>query len=240
MKPIEGIPMDERNDRRLDLLVDGELNENDRRELLCGLDGEPDGWRRCAIAFLEAQAWKQAVGAMFRPAAQAEAKPRAAKTADWRRRVEMALAIAASFFVALAVGMHLRSGGSNLAARTGSLGGMTPAMTRVSPPGPGGVQQFAQPAASLSPLQTVALTARGADGKPHTFALSAVEGDRITEAWIRDLPTPVPPAVLQALTASGQQVQQRRILVPVQMPDGRRLVVPVDEVKIHFVGRPTL
>ena len=112
-------------------------------------------------------------------------------------------------------------------------------MTPMSPPGPGGVQ-FAQPATSPSPWQTVVLTAGGAEGKPHTFALPAVEGDRITEAWIRDLPTPMPPAVLQALTDSGQQVQQRRTLVPVQMPDGRRLVVPVDEVKIHFVGRPTL
>ena len=98
----------------------------------------------------------------------------------------------------------------------------------------------AQPATSLSPWEKVALTAPGADGKPHTFALPAVEGERITEAWLRDLPSPMSPAVLQALADSGQEVQQRRVLLPVQMQDGRRLVVPVDKVKIHFVGRPTL
>ena len=151
----------------------------------------------------------------------------------------MALAMAASFLVALTVGMHLR-GGSNFAGNTGSLGDLTTAVTRMPAPDADGVSRIPQPAASLSPWQTVALTAGGADGKPHTFSLPAVEGDRITEAWIRDLPAPVPPAVLRSLTANGQQVQQRRILFPVQMPDGRRLVVPVDEVKIHFVGRPTL
>ena len=67
MNPIEETTMDDRNDRRLDLLVDGELDENDRRELLRGLDREPDGWRRCAMAFLEAQTWKQALGAIVPP-----------------------------------------------------------------------------------------------------------------------------------------------------------------------------
>ena len=47
---------------RFDRLVDGELSEEERRELLAGLDNEPGGWRRCALAFLEAQCWKQAVG----------------------------------------------------------------------------------------------------------------------------------------------------------------------------------
>ena len=110
--------MDSRNDRRLDLLVDGELNEDDRGELLRGLDREPDGWRRCAMAFLEAQAWKQALGAMFRPAAQAEAKPRARRPPNWKRRMEMAMAMAASFLVALAVGTHWRFG-PNFAALRG-------------------------------------------------------------------------------------------------------------------------
>ena len=40
-----------------DRLVDGELSPDDRRLLLASLDKQPDGWRRCALAFLEAQTW---------------------------------------------------------------------------------------------------------------------------------------------------------------------------------------
>ncbi len=46
-------------ERQIDLLVDGELGENDRRALLRQLEDEPNGWRRCALAFLESQAWHE-------------------------------------------------------------------------------------------------------------------------------------------------------------------------------------
>src|SRR5437660_1111223 len=44
------------DDRLLDRLVDGELPDAERRKLLLKFEKEPDGWRRCALAFLEAQA----------------------------------------------------------------------------------------------------------------------------------------------------------------------------------------
>ena len=44
-----------------DRLADGELGDEQRRELLARLDHEPDGWRRCALAFLEDQALRQAL-----------------------------------------------------------------------------------------------------------------------------------------------------------------------------------
>jgi hypothetical protein len=47
----------------IDRLIDGELDENERRELLRRLDTTPDGWRRCALAFLEAQEFAQAARA---------------------------------------------------------------------------------------------------------------------------------------------------------------------------------
>jgi hypothetical protein len=43
----------------LDRLVDGELAETERRDVLQTLDRQPDGWRQCALAFLEAQTWGQ-------------------------------------------------------------------------------------------------------------------------------------------------------------------------------------
>ena len=49
-----------------DRLVDGELSAAERRELLASLDGRPTGWRRCALAFLEAQTWQNELGRLVR------------------------------------------------------------------------------------------------------------------------------------------------------------------------------
>ena len=38
-------------------LVDGELKSAERAKLLKQLESQPDGWRDCALAFLEDQAW---------------------------------------------------------------------------------------------------------------------------------------------------------------------------------------
>ena len=42
---------------RLDHLVNGELNEADRRELILQLEHEPDGWRRLRWPF-----WRRSAG----------------------------------------------------------------------------------------------------------------------------------------------------------------------------------
>jgi len=48
----------------LDLLVEGELTLAQRRRIVAALDQEVDGWRRCALAFLEAQAWRTSMRAL--------------------------------------------------------------------------------------------------------------------------------------------------------------------------------
>ncbi|MDR1492105.1 MAG: hypothetical protein LBT05_05240 [Planctomycetaceae bacterium] len=47
--------------QQLDLLVDGELPEEERKNFLTVLDQLPDGWKKCAVAFLEAQLFAQAL-----------------------------------------------------------------------------------------------------------------------------------------------------------------------------------
>lgn len=49
------------DDMMFDRLVDNEMTEKERRDLLLLLDSEPDGWRRLALAFLEAQMWQEAM-----------------------------------------------------------------------------------------------------------------------------------------------------------------------------------
>ena len=109
---------------RIDMLVDGELSEADRRALLLQLEHDPDGWRRCALAFLEAQCWKAELGQMAAPAAPqqhepvAQAVPAASparaigRWRSWRQHLATTLSIAASFLIALVFGMGLNGNGS--------------------------------------------------------------------------------------------------------------------------------
>ncbi len=65
-------PREERplhDERLFDRLVDGELDERQRQVLLSSLDRQPDGWRQCALALLEAQCWRNEMTTLARQAA---------------------------------------------------------------------------------------------------------------------------------------------------------------------------
>ena len=72
-----------------------------------------------------------------------------------------------------------------------------------------------------------------------SLRLPAVERDNIDPQWLRSLPPAIPDDVMQALSRTGHQIEQHRELVPVPLKDGRQLVVPVDQVDVHYVGNGT-
>ena len=229
MNPINEDPT--RSDAaELDRLVDGELSDEQRREMLLQLERQPEGWRRCAMAFLEAQSWRQELGAMARPASDAASRPAPAARAQrplpwWRRHGPMVLAAAASFLLAFWV--------SN-ASRTfwqGNVGGSRPEPQIAAKAGPSepGVEQ---PAA---PWRMVTFDVPDGGGV-RNVRLPAVEQDRLDDAWLRSVPGPIPNDLRRALERTGHQVSESRRLMPVPMQDGRRLVVPVDQVEVRYVG----
>jgi hypothetical protein len=228
---------DPRNlDEQIDLLVDDELSEPHRGELLRRLDLLSDGWRRCALAFLEAQCWKKELGALAQtpqPIA-APATPVARQPERWFPWGTL-LAMAASFLVALGLGGLWRG------ARQGQLplGGQV--ATVATDPQRSPSVDSPTPAPGRAPAwQMVTLAAdRGQGEGDESIRLPAIERDRIDDDWLRSLPASIPPDVLRALKNTGHEVRQSRQLVPVQMPDGRRLVVPLDQVDLQYVGRPS-
>jgi len=221
------------DDQVLDLLADGELSESKRRELLIRLDSEPDGWRRCALAFLESQSWRQEFGLLARPPAIRPTEQGASASASRRSRswgrVGTLLAMAASFLVALWLGTRLRDAlqPHDLQPRR--------VETASSPP----EKSLPEPEQPSSPWRSVTLAADGGPGAAQsTIRLPAVERDNLDQAWLQDLPQALPADMLEALKKSGHNVHQQRRLVPFRMDDGRRLVVPVDQVEVNYVGNP--
>ena len=226
---------DPRDDELIDLLVDDELSEPHRGELLRRLELLPDGWRRCALAFLEAQCWKKELGAVARTP-----QPIAAPATPVSRQPERwfpwgtVLAMAASFLIALGLGGLWRGAWPGQSPLAGQV-----ATVATDPQRPSAADRPA-PASSRAPAwQMVTLAAdRGPGASDESIRLPAIERDRIDEDWLRSLPASIPPEVLRAFKNTGHEVRQSRQLVPVQMPDGRRLVVPLDQVDLQYVGRP--
>jgi hypothetical protein len=219
----------------LDRLVDGELSEERRRELLLQLERQPDGWRSCALAFLEAQSWKRDLGAVMRaPVETAQepptATPAAPATSWWRRHGPLVLASAASFVLAFIVS----SAGRNL--WQGILEAPQPQVAESTAPRqtPGGPTLDAHDA---SPWRVVSFDVPNA-GKEgvQNVRLPAKEQDRLDEGWLHSMPAPLSDDLRRALERTGHRVQESRRLMPVPMEDGRRLVVPVDQVDVRYVG----
>ena len=234
------------SESRLDRLVDGELNETDRRELLLQFEREPEGWRRCALAFLEAQCWKQELGHMSKglmarsPEAVAESPtsmpvpasmPATLTRRSWRQNLATALTLGACFLIALALGLSIRGSGS------GGLHGPDSGQVRSAKEDfPLNNSQTALVAQPVDELVTI----DAADGQTESLRVPRAHRDAFDQNVAEQAPDAIPLAVQQAFQRAGHEVVQQREIVPAQMNNGRRLMVPVDHVEIHYVGRGSL
>ncbi len=241
-------------DERFDLLVDGELGDAERSNMLSRLDHEPEGWRRCALAFLEAQCWKSEMGKMPRssqaPRVEAEsvvAQPiaRQAFTTSpsvWRQYLATGLAMAASFMVALVLGSGMRNGwtGGSSHLPGNSEVAQTSQELPLPASNPAAIHELVD-AKSPEHWEVVTLaTAKSSGRASETFQVPAIQRDAIDSEMLERFSGSMPADMLRAFQESGHSVTQRHEIVPIQMNDGRRLVVPVNHVQIHYVGRPTL
>ncbi len=228
---IEGFRMDD--ERILDRLVDDELTEEDRKTLLAALDDEPGSWRRCALAFLEAQTWRGVLRKVHeeeRPPAQTPPQvtlaPRPEKPS---RFFELCLAMAACVVMAFGIGVWVRSmwslpgsgeGGSFQIANDSRV-------PRTLVPQP--VSQWHRARLNFDDPSTQG---------PDNIELPVREIENLTEDHLHQNRSALPEDVRRALERSGHRKIQRRQLVPIPLKDGRRLVVPVEQVDVEPNGRP--
>jgi len=226
------------DDQRFDLLVDGELPEADRRNLLSTLDDLPGGWRRCALAFLEAQSWKDEMGVVRR---ESVSPPQVARPTGQRGfpggRWGTLLAVAASFLIALALGLALDRAwqpGSGAPAPPIHVAGdpNRPSLDEPRPstdvPAPG--------APADDEWQLVTLPVEVGSEGAGSIRLPAKEQAEIDAEWPGQFAPTVPDEVLHAFERSGHEIRRNRRVLPFDLDDGRRLVVPCEEVEFHYVG----
>jgi hypothetical protein len=49
----------------------------------------------------------------------------------------------------------------------------------------------------------------------------------------------LPDYLVRQWNQRGFEVEKRSVLAAMPLPDGKHVAVPIDEVKLHFVGKPT-
>jgi hypothetical protein len=228
---------------RFDRLVDGELSETDRRSLLSSLDARPDGWRRCALAFLEAQTFRESFGEFTPPGGTPSDKPAPVLSTPLPKRkktfgaMQTAMLVSASFLLALGLGgwmlNQLPRGaaptpGSNQIADNG----LQPIHSQTPNVLANGCQTIPQPKTAETPWQYVSLHAPALTGNDEPLRLPAMPRERLDDEYLKTIPDPVPSNIRQAFERTGHVVRTNRVYVPVKLKDGRQLVVPVDQIDV--------
>lgn len=215
--------------RVLDRLVDGELGAEERRALLASLDDEPGAWRRCALAYVEAQSWRWQLSRLA-------AEPLVCKTSadvvvatqKRRRRFwELGLAIAASLLVAFGLGTRF----APTEKATAELS--TPAQTQIDLAADNETEPAPEIAEESPKWETLTLAATDGADADNPFQLRVLSADEPEEDWTLDEQSELPASLQSLLEASGLQVERQRRLLPIDLSDGRRMVVPVDEINIR-------
>lgn len=227
--------------RQLDLLVDGEMNEQERRELLLSFDREPDAWRRCALAFLEAQSWRTEMGRLvddpvnvasdIRPATAPGPAGVVGQRFAWPKMGAM-FALAASLALAFSLGLATRRGlpgpgNGVLAPESRSVADVKLPVNKPS-------EKNAAPSTSTWANSRLVVDDQGRLAEE--FEVPLVDGNSVDDSWLNGPGSPVSEDELRELERLGFKVQQRRRLTPYATNDGRQIVVPEHEVEITPVN----
>lgn len=227
-------------ERQLVRLADGELSADDRRRLLRRLDELPDGWRRCALVFLENQAF-----AVDFPAVMAPPPPPAPTVSTTRSRwVPWTMAAAASWLAMFVLGSVWQNGNRAATDRDTRPVGLPPAVERLlvreqwdgnSRPDRRG-SNAAEP--FPSPSQWAADGKRPAEGLPMERRLPTdrLPTDRLPSEFLPSAAS-LPPDMLEWFRDQGLEPKVLESYVPVQLKDGRRIIIPKRNANGGAAGR---
>jgi hypothetical protein len=213
------------NDVLFDRLVDGELSAVERRALLESLDSQPQGWRHCALAFLEAQSWRTELRSI---AAKTPVKTELQKTvapSGPAKRISILaaaqwLAVAASLLVAFKLGNLQR--GSLVRVASGPTSSQDQVASAPGSPSP----------TSKAPGDALNLWVRDDAGQMRRVRVPLVDAGTLDHDLGLQFQTGVPDDVRDQLQDHGYAVQSKHQYAPMWLDNGRPMIVPVEDTKI--------
>ena len=220
------------DDILLDRLVDDELSADERQRLLRSFDQSGDGWRRCALAFLENQAWRRQMKSIVVPQTEDKAvvSPRTVQPVG--NRMGQWLAIAAGLLLAFSVGWLAQTGSTPLGPENTQVAASE---DNVAEPLPAN-----DPGPRLDDHDVVTLLVRDDRGEAQRLRVPLVELNG-SDAASDNLAGIVPDAWRRQLERQGMNLRGRRRYAPLYIEQNEEVVpmaVPVDDAYIVPVSRP--
>jgi hypothetical protein len=253
-------------DDLIDRLLDGAVQPGEMRKAVKLLDATPDGWRRCAVAFLEAQSWGDAMRCEEEsaPTNRLELRGFMPQVLSGHSGIDPVrpcpdtqplrggrLLAASVVLVAFTLGWaghgwrtqiarekpenpNVVDTGSSPRVRSGSL-------DEAAPPSSGPLPEAEpQSLAVRGPIIQEVARLRIGTGKSTTAEVPILAGTGIDERFLLEQPPAVSEHQRAVWERLGYQLEQRRRLVSIPLSDGRRAAVPIDQVKVRYVGREPL
>lgn len=238
------LPDEQRDAALIDRLVDGELSGDERRHLLASLEAQPDGWRRCALAFVEAQTWRGAMGNLLREG-EAPAEPGSAITLgqsgsagaspspNESSRSHLATWFAVAASVVVAFGLGRQSGVMRSAS--------DPASQQIaSAPAVPNSKTASPQLERTNRGDAVTLVVNDRNGVPQRIEVPLVEGRQLGQAF-GDVPHWSSPELDRQLDERGLDLDARRRYAPIYFEQENKIVpmvVPVDDAVVRPASRP--
>jgi hypothetical protein len=236
-------------DAFFDRIVEGDLSPAELRAALDQLERDPDGWKRCTLAFLEAQCWRESFKAIdpqtsangcglrsSRPTADTQSS----KHRSGLRRLAIAAGIAA---MAFSLGWRARSertASSHPAASPALANAGPPATsdlgTTVAPPASVADRRPEKPAPPERHLPGDATRRVRVVPADTATAVPIVARPRLDGQWVKNQPPPITEHQLALLEQRGYQVDRRRRVITATLADGRRVTVPIEQIQLRYTG----
>ncbi len=216
----------------LDQLVANELNEVQRAELFRWLEAETERWRDCGLAFLEAQTWASAFGELETTAPRQITIPSAPLKASPLAGMGKGLAIAVSLLLTFFCGTkwteyrNVSKPPTQFVTNTASTTEDATKM-EIDPTDRPTDQPSMVP--STHPVLEISAFRRNPAGKIEKVNLpvTAVESNS------RHSPT----KIKRNLEDRGYAVKTEQRYVPATMADGRKVMLPFDQIVADYVGK---
>jgi hypothetical protein len=234
------------NDVQLDRLVDGELGESEYRTILEALDKEPRAWKRCALAFLEAQALRREFQALCTPgrAQPVDPAPTPRRYRVWSHVAAMLLTSAATLLVAFGWMQSKTFQPETISDRKVPRLVNMPVETALAAPAATNQGAYSAPtlvaasetnAAPIAPLGKIKIIEGGDTEARREIELPVFSVDQQTAATLLESESPVPWEIEKALRNLGYEVRRDRRWAPVAAGE-HEVFVPLEQVDIKPIA----
>ncbi len=213
---------------QIDRMVDGELESDQQRQLLLNCEEHPHAWRDLALAYVESQTLKCELKGLATEPAAGPGYQRREPRARWQlytRSFSLAAAVLLSLALGYAGGLWWRGYRveyPQTAEGTSSSGEFRgPTMNHA-----------VEPSSSLIQLTV----ADAANNEFRQIDVPVVAAAELGPDWREQVPQAVPSEVVSKMQKLGHDVRQNRRYIPMRLQDGRRVVLPYDEIEVTFTN----